>query len=114
MCCLVPKVAEIKLVKGDVWCRKLLKELLKLLLSEVRGRVAEDDEAHTSMEMEGGLESYVATLERMKLRLGSEDGLMQDDTELTKVGGSSTDEPVIDSNDKAGAIEIVDESLKGA
>ncbi|GKB38568.1 hypothetical protein Tco_0883510, partial [Tanacetum coccineum] len=48
------------------------------------------------------------------LEQGSEDGLMQDDTELTKVGGSSADEPVIDSNDKAGAIEIVDESLKGA
>ncbi|GKD48005.1 hypothetical protein Tco_1276981 [Tanacetum coccineum] len=60
--------------------------------------VAEDAKAHTSMEMKGG----------------SEDGLMQDDTKLTKVGGSSADEPVIDSNDKSRAIEIVDESLKGA
>ncbi|GJZ99283.1 putative reverse transcriptase domain-containing protein [Tanacetum coccineum] len=57
--------------------------------------------------------SLVAT-DNGSLEQGSEDGLMQDDTELTKVGGSSADEPVIDSNDKAGAIEIVDESLKGA
>ncbi|GJV86402.1 hypothetical protein Tco_1530340 [Tanacetum coccineum] len=76
--------------------------------------VAEDAEAHTSMEMKGGSESCVATLEKMELRLGSEDGLMQDDTELTKVGGSSADEHVIDLNDKARSIEIVDESLKRA
>ncbi|GJR81864.1 hypothetical protein Tco_0152649 [Tanacetum coccineum] len=83
--------------------------------------VAEDVEAHTSMEMEGRSESCATTLEKSgtdngeqsdlhneisfvvidnaSLEHDSEDGLMQEDTKLTKVGGSSADEPVIDSND---------------
>ncbi|GJT07077.1 hypothetical protein Tco_0841539 [Tanacetum coccineum] len=43
--------------------------------------------------------SFLAT-DNGSLEQGSEDGLMQEDTELTKVGGSFADEPVIDSNDK--------------
>ncbi|GJT09162.1 hypothetical protein Tco_0843624 [Tanacetum coccineum] len=87
--------------------------------------VAEDAEAHTSMEIDGGSD-FVAN-DNGSLEQGSEDGLMQDDTKLTKVGGSSADEPVLflkirssywlmhsDGDLQDGAIEIVDESLKGA
>ncbi|PWA96462.1 JmjC domain-containing protein [Artemisia annua] len=92
--------------------------------------VAEDAEAHTSMEMEGGSESCATTLEKSgtekgeesdlqneisfvatdngSLEQGSEDGLMQEDTELTKDGGSSADEPVIDSNDNVKEDHVTD------
>ncbi|GJR53146.1 hypothetical protein Tco_1403667 [Tanacetum coccineum] len=82
---------------------------------------AEDVEAHTSMEMEGRSESCATTLEKSRTDNGEQsdlqnefsfvvtdntslehdsvDGLMQEDTELAKVGGSSADEPAIDSND---------------
>ncbi|GJR52180.1 hypothetical protein Tco_1402701 [Tanacetum coccineum] len=79
-------------------------------------RTSCDDDNGTEIGEESDLQneiSLVAT-DNGSLEQGSEDGLMQDDTELTKVGGSSADEHVIDSNDKAGAIELVDESLKGA